>query len=197
MGVENLAQFHISIITLDDFCLGLKNTHNLPDSSQFFRRYLRSLVEQDDIAEFYLLDHEILYVFLINLRFEQIHAALEVALHSERIHHSHDTVEPADTILDIFHAHRGNRADGLCDGFGLADAACLDDDIVEPVHLRDIMQLLYEIHFQGAADTSILQCHQTLIFLADDAAFLDEVSVDIHFADVIDNDGKLDASLIV
>ena len=84
-------------------------------------------------------------------------------------------------------------ADGLRNRCRLADAAGLDDDIVELPGRQQVGQLGDQVHLQGTADTAVLQGDQAVILLADDAAFLDQVRVDVDFAYVIDEDGETDA----
>ena len=98
--------------------------------------------------------------------------------------------------MDILRAEHRQGADGLGDRGRLADAAGLDDDVVELPHRGDFGQLCHEVHLQGAADAPVLQGHEAVVRLADDAALLDEVRVDVHFADVIDDDGELDTFLV-
>ena len=92
--------------------------------------------------------------------------------------------------------HRGDGTDGLGNGAGFADTAGLDDDVVEALHLKQVFYLLDKVHLQCAADATVLEGYQGVVLLVDDTAFLDEVGVDVDFADIVDDDGKLDATLI-
>ena len=56
---------------------------------------------------------------------------------------------------------------------------------------------MHEVHLQGAADTAVLQGHQRVVLLVDDAALLDEVGVDVHLADIVDDDGETDAFFVL
>ena len=85
------------------------------------------------------------------------------------------------------------HTDGLGYRIRLADSAGLDDDVVEPFHAHQFIDLLDEIGLQGAADASVLQGHQTVVLFADDPSFLDEVRIDIHFSDIIDDDGEFNS----
>ena len=85
---------------------------------------------------------------------------------------------------------------GLCDGLGLADAAGLDDDIVEALGVSDVAQLVDEVVLEGAADASVLESHEAVVGLVDDAALLDEGGVDVHLADVVDDDGEAYAAVV-
>ena len=86
--------------------------------------------------------------------------------------------------------------DGLRDGRRLADAARLDGDVVEALHAGDFLQLRHEVHLQRAADAAVLQGHEAVVRLPHDAALLDQVRVDIHFAQVIDDHRELDAATV-
>ena len=52
------------------------------------------------------------------------------------------------------------------------------------------MELLHQIHLERTADTAVLQRHQTIIFCADYAAFLNQVGIDVHLAYVVHNHRK-------
>ena len=158
--------------------------------------YLGGFVQQDDVAELNLLDNQILYVVLVQILIHQAASAGELVLHSEGVHHGYDAVKQGYAVLGDFGGHGGDGADGLCDGSGLADTAGLDDDIVKALHGDDVMQLLYQVHLQGAADAAVLQGYEAVVGLVDDAAFLDKVGVDVHFADVVDDYGKAYAFLV-
>ena len=58
------------------------------------------------------------------------------------------------------------------------------------------MNLFYEIHLERATDAAVLQSHEAFVFLSHNAALLDEVRVDVDFADIIHDDGKFNAALV-
>ena len=158
--------------------------------------HLRSLVEQHDVAELNLLDEEVLDVFFLNVAALEVFATGKLALHPQCVDHCDNAVEAWNAMLDVLLAHVGNGADGLRDGLGLAYSARLDDDVVKAVELHDVVQLLDKVHLESAADASVLQCHQTLVFLPHDSALLDEARIDVNLSQVIDNDGKFYVLLI-
>ena len=80
--MQNLVQFHIAIVALNDFGLGLDGTDNLLDFSQFLLRNLRSLVQQNHVAELNLLDNQILNILLIDVLAQQIVTVLELITHT-------------------------------------------------------------------------------------------------------------------
>ena len=84
----------------------------------------------------------------------------------------------------------------LCDRFGFADAAGFDNDIVETLHPHDFAYLLYQVRFQRAADATVLKRNEAFVFLAHDAALLNEVRVNVYLAYVIDDNCESDALFI-
>ena len=68
---QDFLKIHISIVAWDDFRFGLQSAYDLLYAFQFLRCYFRSLIEEHDVTEFYLLYYEILNVFLISLGSEQ------------------------------------------------------------------------------------------------------------------------------
>ena len=78
----------------------------------------------------------------------------------------------------------------------LANAAGLNHNIVEALLADDVAQLFDQIHLQRATNATILQSHEAFLLLSDDATFLDEVGIDIHLADVVDDNRELDATLV-
>ena len=121
----------------------------------------------------------------------------EFVAHAQGVDHGHDAVEHGNAVLHIGVAQCRNRADGLGDGLRFADAARLDDDIVESLARGDLAELLDQVGLQRAADTAVLEGHQTVVLLAHHTALLNEVSIDIDFSQIIDNHRKADAFAIV
>ncbi len=191
--IQYLVELHLAPVAFYDFSFGLECTDYRTDSPQFFGRDLGGFVEQDYIAELYLLDEQILDVILGKIALEQVASAGEFVPHAESIHHRHYTVQMHIPVLDILRAHSGNGTDGLGNGFRLANAARLYHYIVKTAHGCDFRELLDEIHFEGTADTSVLESDEALVLFADNAAFLYEVGIDIHLSYVIDNDCEFDS----
>ena len=65
------------------------------------------------------------------------------------------------------------------------------------MHASDVTQLLHEVHLQGTADASVLQGYQRVVLLSHDASLLYQVGIDVHLTNVVDDDGKLDAFLVL
>ncbi len=196
MGVDDEVEVYVAVVAFEYLGLGLDGTDDLLEVVELLRFHFCGLVEQDDVAEFYLLDYERGEVFLVEVVLQQVGAVGKLVFHAERIHHGDDAVEAQNAVLDILGAKCGDGADGLGDGGWLADAAGLDHDIVETLHVNDFLQLFHEVHLQRAADAAVLQAYERIVLLVHHAAFLDEGSVDVHLADVVDDDCKLDAFLV-
>ena len=65
MCVEQFLQRHVGVVAFDDFGRGLQGAYDLLDTSQFLWGHFGRLVQQDDVAELYLPDDEVLDVFLV------------------------------------------------------------------------------------------------------------------------------------
>ena len=61
----------------------------------------------------------------------------------------------------------------------------IDDYVVEPVHLAQVVDLVDQVEFQGAADAAVLQWNKAVIGLSYDPSLLNKVSIDIDFPDVV------------
>ena len=195
--MQNLVQFHIAIVALNDFGLGLDGTDNLLDFSQFLLRNLRSLVQQNHVAELNLLDNQILNILLIDVLAQQIVTVLELITHTKGINHRNDAVELYVAILDVLRSQRRNAANSLGDRRRFADTAGLNDDIVEAVHTGNVAQLLHQVHLQGATDATVLQSNQRIVLLTYYSTLLYQVGIDVHLADIIDYHSKLNTLLIL
>ena len=121
----------------------------------------------------------------------------ELILQPQGIHHGDDAVQHGKPVQGCLGHEGGNGADGLCYGGGFADAAGLDDDVVELLHAGDVGQLLHEVHLQGTADAAVLQGYERFVLLAHYAPLGYEFGIDVHLPDVVDDDGKPDAALVL
>ena len=189
-GIQQPVKVHLRIVAFYYLRLRLKHTYDLPYPAELLRTDFRCLVQEYYIAELYLLYDQILDVFIIYILACQAVSAGEFALHAERIDHCHYAVEPADAVFAVCLAESRYGTYRLGDRFRLAYAAGLDDNIVEPLHLHQLEDLLHEVRFQSAAYASVLQCHETVVLASHDTAFLDELGIDVDFSYVIDNYGK-------
>ena len=196
MRVYNLVKVYIAIVTFINISFRLYGTNDMLQLVQILSLYLSSLVEQDDVAELYLLNHERSQVFLVNMVFHQVIAPGKLIFHAQSINHSHNAIKSQHTILNILRTECRDRADGLCDRCRLADATCLNDDIVESLHIDNLSELFHEVHLQRTADTSILQGHERVVFLTDYAPLFDKSSIDVYLTDIIDDNSKLNTFFI-
>ena len=196
MGIQDLVQLYITEVARDDLGLRLKGTYYLAQALQFLWAHLTCLIEQHDVAELYLLNHQILYVFLFDVLLQEIQSACKLIFHAQGIYHGDDAVESWKAVGRILWHELRDGADGLCDGGRFADAAGLYHDVVEALHAHDVMQLLHEIHLQSAADAAVLQSHEAVVFLPHYTTFLYEIGIYIYFTYIIDYHGELDAAFI-
>ena len=198
MGVQDFVEADISVVALVDGCLGLDGLNDGLEVLEVLRGYLRGFVQQDDVAELYLLDDEAGKVLLTDILSLQRVTKTELVTHAKGIDNGDDGVEARLAVLQhLLGNHLGIGGDGLGDRCRLADATGLDDDIVEAAGVDDVVELLDKVHLQCTADTAVLQCHKTVVALAHDTTLLDQRGVDIHLADVVDDDGEADAFLIL
>jgi hypothetical protein len=58
------------------------------------------------------------------------------------------------------------------------------------------MELLNEVHLERAADTAVLQGDERVVLLGHNPALLDKGSIDIHFTDIIDDNGEENTFII-
>ena len=143
-----------------------------------------------------MLNEQVLDIIFLQILLLETVAASELALHTHGVHDGDDAIQTRNTLYHIFVAHRGDGTDGAGDGFGFADAAGLDNDVVEALHLHNVAQLLNKVHLERAADAAVLKGDKALFLLPHDAPLLDEVGIDIDFTYIIDNNRKADAPLI-
>ena len=155
MSIDEATEVDISIIAFNDFGLWLKGAHHALDVGEFIGTHFGGLVEENDIAELYLLDDEVFDVLFVKVGLGEGFAAAKLVLETQGIDHGDDAVETRSTESRSRYAERRDRADGLGDGGGFADAAGLDYDIVEFSHGHDVLDLFYEIHFEGAAYATV------------------------------------------
>ena len=194
--VDKFVEVDLRIVTLNDFCARLQCSNHRFEAGKTLWSNHRSLVDKDDVAEFNLLDDKIFYIFFADILACQAVAAAKFVLHAERVNHSDDAVEAGDAVLAVFLAEARYGADGLRNWRWLAHTAGFNHDVVETLGLHQVVDLLHEVHLQSAADAAVLERHEAVVLRAHDAAFLDEVGVNVNLAYIVDNHGKLDAAFI-
>ena len=172
IGVQYLFEFHVAVVAGDDFCLGLQCVQNLADASEFLAADFAGLVEEYDVAELYLLDDEVGNVVLGKCLACKVQAAVELVLEPECIHDGADAVKGDVFAVGCSVCQLAIAAYRLGDGCRLADAACLDYDVVKAACLVYVLELLDEVHLQVAAYTAVLQCYERIVLLVDNTALL-------------------------
>jgi hypothetical protein len=196
IGVQNAIEVDVAVVAIDDFGFGLYGVDDFADAAQLSGFHFGGFVEQNDVAEFYLLYDKVLYVVLSQAGAKEVFAAAELVLHTQCVDDGDDAIHYRDSVANVFRPHCGDGADGLSDGLRLAYAAGLDDNVVEAVLAGYVAQLLNEVHLQGAADASVLQGYEAFVLFVNDAAFLYEISVYVNLAYIVDYYGETYASFV-
>ena len=197
VSVQQLVEIDIAIVALYYLGLGLKCSDNAMYTAQFVGRDFGSLVEQNDIAEFNLLDDKILYIIFIQIGSQQVITSGKLVLHTQCVDNSDDTVDYRNPVAYILCTHCRYRTDCLSNRCRLAYSAGFNDYIVEAVLADHITQLFDQIHLQSTADAAVLQCHKVVVLFTHYATFFDEVGIDVDFSYIVDNDGKLNAATVI
>ena len=170
---------------------------DLTYASQFLFADFACLVEEYDVTEFYLLDNEVGDVVFGKCLACKVQAAVELVLEPECIYNGTDAIEGNILAVGGCVGELPVAAYRLGDGCRLADAACLDYDVVEAACLVYVLELLDEVHLQVAADTAVLQCYQRVVLLVDNAALLYKVGVDVDLADIVYDNSEFDSLVII
>ena len=197
VGVEYLVEVHIAVVAGNDLRFGLYGADDCRQVVELTRADLRGFVEQDLVAELNLLNHEPFDILLAYMLLLQTVAATELVTHAQCINHGYDAVQPRQVMSGVVRNDLRDRAERLCYRCGLADAGGFDHDVVELLLRGYVVELLNEVHLQRAADASVLQCYEAVVFLSDHSAFGYQVGIDVHFANVVDDHGKLYSFAVV
>ena len=67
VGVDDFVKVYVAVVAFQNLGLRLQGTHDLLDMGKLFGGDLGGLVDEDDVAELYLLDDEVLKVFLVDV----------------------------------------------------------------------------------------------------------------------------------
>ena len=147
---------------------------------------------------------------LLQVLLQQGVAATKFAHHPGSVHDGHNGVQlchhreipflrlPGSQHFLIALRRSRKGVDSLGNGLGLADAAGFNQDVVEFPLLGEADDLLHQVGFQGAADAAVLEGNDAVLVLLHNAGSLfNEGGVDVHLANVVDDDGHLVAGLIV
>lgn len=192
-GVEDAVEVDVAVVAFYDFGFSLEVADDLAELGELVWGDFGGFVEEDDVAEFDLLDDEVGDVVFVGGGVGEVESVLEFVAHAEGVDDGEDAVEAWEGVGREVGGLGGDGDDGLGDGFGLADAAGFDDDVVEAVGEGDVAELVDEVEFEGAADAAVLEWDEAVVGLSDDAALLDEGGVDVDLSDVVDDDGEADA----
>ena len=158
---------------------------------------LQSLVEQDYVAELYLLENQVLDILLVQVLPHEAVSAGELVLKPESVHYGHYAVQAGEDAAVLQpRVHPGHGADGPGYRLRLADTAGLYDYVVEAPHLYQLRNLVHQVRLEGTADAAVLQGYQAVVLSADHPAALYQVRVYVHFSDIVHDDGEPDALLI-
>ena len=181
MRVENFIQFDVGVRSFNNFRLGLQSADVGFGFGQLLGANQIGLVQQHDVAEFNLFHHQSLQIFF------------QRTLQTQSIYHGNDTIEVRITLSGRLHLR--NAANILCDRSWHTQTAGFQNDVIELLCVK-FVQLINQVHLQRATNTTIFQRHQIALFLIHHAAFLYQVGIDVHFADVVHHHGKFDALAI-
>ncbi len=195
-GVEEFVKIHVAIVALYDFGFWLQGAYYPFNMFCLFLRHFRDFIKEDYIAELDLLNDEALYILFTEILCGKGVAGIKLAFESKGVDHRDDTVENRETLPDEIRSHGRHRTDGLSDGFGFANAACLDHYIVKST-ADEIRELLHKIHLECAADTPVLKSHEAIVVTTDHPAFCDEIGINVDFTDIIHDNGEADSFTIV
>ncbi len=98
MGVEDLVEVDVAIVAGHDESLRLYLLDDCREVCEVVGRDLRCLVEQDDVAEFDLLDHETGEIFFAMLLLEVV-AESELISHAQCVDDGDDGIEASGTVF--------------------------------------------------------------------------------------------------
>ena len=96
VGVQNLADCHLTMSSLNDLRLGLKRADDLSDIDQLFLGDEVDLVEDDGVAELDLLDQQVLDILVVDIVIQESAAAAEFTTQTSRVNDGHDVVQTAE-----------------------------------------------------------------------------------------------------
>ena len=104
--IQDLLERHIAIVCLNDLCLWLNGSYDLAYAAKLRGTHLCGFVQQDDVAELYLLNHQVLDVLLLDVVAHQQVTAAKLVLHAKGIDDSHDAIDDRHSVVDILKSHR-------------------------------------------------------------------------------------------
>ena len=195
--IKEVIEIHIAVIAFYDAGVRLQILYDSTDATKLLFGHIAGLIEKYQVTELYLLNHEVFNILLVNRGFQQVVAAVEFILHTQGIYNCGNAVELRHTAFCVLRSHSGDGTYRLSNGGWLADAACLDDDIIKLSNGHNVVKLLNEVHLQRTADAAVLKRHERIVCLIHHPILLDEGCIDVHLTDIVDNNGKTYAATIV
>jgi len=195
LGVEDGVERHLAESAADDRRVGVQRADVPLHFAEVILADEIALVEDDDVGELDLIGEQVgdragVGLVVADAAVGQIVLGLEVLDEVERVNDRDHRVQPRDL---------GERAallilerKGLRDGQRLGDARALDEQVFELLLAGEARDLLQQVLAQRAADAAVghfdhLLVHAVEHGLANLAARLDELGVDVDLAHVIDD----------
>ena len=99
--VDYLVKVDLRIVAFYYLGLRLNCLDDGLDALQLVWADHRCLVEQNDVAEFNLLDYQIFNIFLADILARKFVAAAKLVLQSQRVDDRHNAVKTGDAILAV------------------------------------------------------------------------------------------------
>ena len=199
LGVQDILHFDLAVIRLDHLGVGLQGAnHGLHMFKVSFRQTI-NLVHHNRVAEFNLLDEQVGDVFFFEILVEQFLSAGEFVSEASHVNNGHNVVQVAGEWAAVAALQLGTgHANGLCDRNRFANAAGFNQNVVELVHFQKFGNLFQKVGLQGAANAAVRQRHHLAgVFFSNVSALFDERLVDVHFTDVVHDDGDMVTLLVV
>ena len=199
LRVENFLHIDLAVVRFDHLGGRLQSLHDGLHVFQILLVQAIDLVQKNRVAEFNLLDEEVCNIVFLEVFIEELLAAGEFVGEAHHIHDGDNVVQMAGEALAVT-AHQ--LASGSANGLGyrnrFANTASFDKNVVELAHFQKFGNLFEQIRLERAADAAVRQRNNLArVFLGDVSALFNQGLVDVHFANVIDDDGDMVALLVV
>ncbi len=136
------------------------------------------------------MDDEVFEILIIEILLSEIVTAGEFSFEAKGVDYCSDTIHYWESVLSELRGQSRDIADSLSDRSWFADTGSFDKDIVEFLELEYFVELLNEVHFEGTAYATVLECHEAFVLFIDDSPLLDKFGIDIDFAYIIYDYGE-------
>ena len=199
LSVQDILHFDLAVVRLDHLGFGLQCTHHGLHVFQVGFGQTINLIHHDRVAELNLLDEEVCDVFFFEILIEQLLSTGEFVGEASNVNNGHDVVQVAGERASVAALELGaGHANSLSDRNGFANAACFNQNVVEFAHFQQFGNLFQKVGLQTAANAAVRQRNDLSgIFLGDVSALFDERLVDVHFANVVHDDGDMVTLLVI